>query len=450
MLKNAIATTAVVAIAAIPPHSSQWLGPAGYLGTIVTVFGHPGRRFGQMAEALVLIIAGMMVGVGWGVLGLWLSSLLHDEGEGKGEATGFAVRGVFFAVAAMLHGYFRSKTPRLFLGVLVMVFIVTVMLTTTAREVTPPLVTQILWPILIAVAVLVVVNVGVFPEFSSGFLGRQVCESVEECVRALEMAGEYFVHRESGIEQKGSEGRENTSDESGRARGISDGARKRLRTLSTRSKRSKLRVQDEGGVATVTIQDVVTNKSKLRERFKACKAAQQECNFELFVGVLPPFHLKPISSRIMKRLVASTISVIGACESKFALIGDGPAFKSNEEHGKTEREPKDTHSPTNGLFTRPFLLDTFHLGMKSEEHQTEEKAKKSQLDATRPKREIEFGDARLLRYLISSITAPYRDFFSALDGSIVILHQCIGHVYVGADHRIFPSLTSAGRFQSPF
>src|ERR1700686_2652319 len=67
MLKNPLATTIAIIIALLPAVVRVY-GKAAYLAPITTVFGHPGRRFGTMAEALVLAIAGTLIGTGWSIL----------------------------------------------------------------------------------------------------------------------------------------------------------------------------------------------------------------------------------------------------------------------------------------------------------------------------------------------------------------------------------------------
>jgi len=77
MLKNTLATTITIILAMIPAVVDVY-GRAAYLGPIVTVFGHPGRRFGMMAEALVLIVSGTLLGIGWSTFGIYLSSLVYN------------------------------------------------------------------------------------------------------------------------------------------------------------------------------------------------------------------------------------------------------------------------------------------------------------------------------------------------------------------------------------
>ena len=188
MLKNTLATTIAIIIA-LTPAVVRVYGKAAYLAPITTVFGHPGRRFGQMAEALVLAISGTLVGVGWSSLGLYLSSLVYHHNP----PAAYTIKGLFLVVAMMCHGFLRSHTPRLFIFVLLLVIVDVVGLTSTATAVTKLGVTQLLYPILTASGVLLLVNTMIFPEFSSGFLGVTTIETLGETVGALRDAGKYFI-----------------------------------------------------------------------------------------------------------------------------------------------------------------------------------------------------------------------------------------------------------------
>jgi hypothetical protein len=131
MLKNTLATTIAIIIALLPAVVRVY-GKAAYLAPITTVFGHPGRRFGQMAEALVLAVSGSLVGIGWSSFGLYLSSLVY----GHNPPAAYTIKGLFLVVALMVHGFLRSHTPRLFIFVLLLVIVVVVGLTSTATAVT--------------------------------------------------------------------------------------------------------------------------------------------------------------------------------------------------------------------------------------------------------------------------------------------------------------------------
>jgi len=188
MLKNTTATTIAVILALIPS-VGRILGKAAYLAPMVTVFGHPGRRFGAMAEALVLAVAGTVVGLAWSTLAVYLSSLVYENNA----PAAYTIKGIFIATAVLFHGLLRSHTPRLFIFVLLLVIVSVVSLTSTAVEVTTSLATQLLYPICMATAVLLIVNITIFPEFSSSFLGITTIETLGETIGVLRDAGEYFV-----------------------------------------------------------------------------------------------------------------------------------------------------------------------------------------------------------------------------------------------------------------
>lgn len=168
---------------------------------------------------------------------------------------------------------------------------------------------QFLYPILTAVAIVLLVSVLVFPEFGSTYLGLTTIQTLQSTIKVQRSANALFV-----------------------AYASASGDDKLLRELTA-------------------------SKADLRRQVAGCKGALTECSFELAFSVLAPWELRPIASRGIKRLVANTVSLVGACESEYALLG-------REQGPDTEKKEKD------------------------------------EIDKLRPKREIEGGDERLLRYLL--------------------------------------------------
>ncbi len=149
----------------------------------------PGQRLGLAVESLFLIASGTLVGVGWSVLGLYLSSLAyHHDVVGA-----YAVRAVFLAAAAGWHGYLRSSSPRLFFFVLLALIVSVVILLGTTTTVSIDTATQMLYPVLSAVVIVLLVNVAVFPEFSSGFLGTVTVETLSQTAATLREATAWFT-----------------------------------------------------------------------------------------------------------------------------------------------------------------------------------------------------------------------------------------------------------------
>ena len=432
----------------IIPKSSHVLGKAAYLGAITTVFGHPGRRFGQMAEALILVVAGTSLGVAWSTLGVYLGSLVIMENP----PAAYAIRAIFLVIAVLFHGYLRSRTPRLFIFVLLLIICSTVTLVSTAKAVTPVGATQILYPILVAAGVLTIVNVAVFPEFSSGFLGRTTIETLNETAKALENAGNYFIAAQSsGAAQKVASTERSESPQLSDAGNAttkmnlskSNGAGTRLSLQqSLRRWLGKLRQNEPEAEdktsrvhVPVTMMDLTATKAQIRKKLEDCKAAQQECNYELAVSVLPPRDVKPISNRAMKKLVANTIAVIGACESRFALVGEGETeeeLRNDDDHLQKISTPDETtakewEEPRPLARSRP--LSVLEAEEKGEEEPGGED-EKDDLEAIKPKREIEYGDVRLLRYLTSTISKPYQELHQTLDRIVQVISASIAYVYV--------------------
>lgn len=248
-----------------------------------------------MFEELVLTVAGTLIGISWSMFGLYLSSLVYHHNG----AAAHTIRGLFLVAALLFHGFLRSSTPRLFLMVLLEIIVAVVGLTSTAVSVSKLLVTQLLYPILTAVAILLVVNTCLFPEFSSRFLGNTTIETLDETVDILRDAGRYFIQ---SLELPKAEEEKELNAE---------GVIKKLGKSATFSsilqpsqwhKKGKVESanRDEeaaSAVKVVKLKSLTDAKAKLRSKLESCKAIQQECNFELAFAVLPPKDLKVRNTR---------------------------------------------------------------------------------------------------------------------------------------------------------
>ena len=158
----------------------------------------------------------------------------------------------------------------------------------------------------------------------------------------------------------------------------------------------------------MSIGDITSTKSRLRSKLATCQAAQNESQFELAVSVLPPRDMVMISKRLMKTLVTNVIAVIGTCESRYVLLGDIP-FKMAETAGDTGSQVSAQSLP--------------HIDGKDE----------LDLKLIKPKREIEYGDADLLRYLLSRIRTTYQKLESAMMRAVEVVSMCIAVAYVGTE-----------------
>ena len=400
-----------------------------------------------MAEALILVTAGTVLGVAWSTFGVYLGSLVIEDNP----PAAYAIRGFFLAVVALTHGFLRSRTPRLFIFVLLMIIVSVVSLTSPAKAVTSVSVTQILYPILIAIGCIILINVFIFPEFSSRFLGQMTIDTLSDTARALENAGQFFIeadvatgtvekHSDSSSEETEKTETVNKANDSSQEDQKSLSIYKRFRALLHRHRLSFKAQKDRDSKSAAiqvpkepSIKDLTDSKAQIRKKLEACKAAQQECNFELAFSVLPPRDLKPMSTTAMRKLVANTIAVVSTCESKFALLGDE---NDSRESQKSERElrtdERDRDYPTyqkepSGHFHASRLVDE---DLKQKKPDTLISRDKAELNMIKPKREIEFGDARLLRYLLKRVAKPYDDLHQAAARAIEIVTACVAYTYV--------------------
>ena len=411
----------LVSIALIPG-SENVIGRAAYLGAITTVFGHPGRRFGQMAEALILVVSGTLLGIAWSTLGVYLGSLVIKDYP----SAAYSIRGLFLTVVALLHGFLRSRTPRLFLFVLLMIIVSVVELTSTAQVVMPLSVTQILYPILVAVGCITIINVCIFPEFSSKFLGQTTLDALNDTAKAFDNAGQFFIKTPLSYEPE-----LNNSGE------VLKNGKERINTnvIEGVQKEEVIEVLKGEALPQPSIAHLVKSKEQIRKKIATCKTTQQECNFELAISVLAPRDLKPISVDSMKRFAASTIAVISACETKFALLGDQSVEEPSQKEEESGKELDERQSPsemtsyggpsghfdTSRLSDAEVKLEKLHVGADEET---------VELDILKPKREIEFGDARLLIYLLERIIKPYENLHLMAMQSVEVVSACIAYVYV--------------------
>ncbi len=379
ILKNTICTTTIIIIGIIPAVVAVY-GRSTFLGAMVSVFGHPGRRFGQVTESLILILLGAFVGIAWSVLGLYLSSLVIDSDV---EAA-YAIRAVFFALAVIFHGFLRSSMPRLFLFVFLLLLVSLTILTGTATSVSTSMVTQMLYPILTGAAIVILANILVFPEFSSDYLGNTTIETLCETVKCLQDAGNWFLSDST-----------ETNPDTGE------------KTISAEL-RTKL----------VSLTDM---KTKLRSRLASCQAAQAECNFEIVFAVLPPRSLKHVSSSAMARFVHTTISLVNACESKYALIGD----LDNTTQELAERSDDHDSDPSTGSSSESSEDED-----DSDRRSRKRKSKHQRnIELVKPIREIESGDSELLEHILKQVQAPAKALQDQMYRAVQVISAALAQCY---------------------
>jgi hypothetical protein len=305
------------------------------------------------------------------------------------------------------------------------------------------------------VAVLLLVNSLVFPEFSSSFLGITTIETLSETVGALRDAGKYFVSIiDDGVEKTEKDAissmleGENDPPTAAEEREEKPSELSHFQKIVAHLKKKKngdTPKKAEDTPKKIQLKSLTDEKARLRAKLAGCKAAQTECNFELAWAVLPPRDLKPISDTHMKKLVANTIALIGACESKYALMGD--------ESDKSEPDSNDEHRLRGVADTADIELgdgssrpangnDSSQDDSVDEGTKPERKSKKKRdlkrtsleremkdLELVKPKKEIEYGDVELLKYLVARIAKPLADLQHKIDEGVDVVASCLAYCY---------------------
>lgn len=428
IVKHTTAVTIALIIVFIPAVNARY-GPSSFLAPMTTVFGHSGQRFGQMAESLFLIVCGVTLGLGWALLGLHLSSLIFDTNQ----AAGYTIRAIFVVIAIIFHGYIRSHSPRLFIMVFVVLIICFTILMGTVHTVTTALVTQILYPMLTAMGVLLVTNVTIFPEFSGSFLGETTIEVLSQTETTLKAAVEWFIEpiaekkaRPSNADSDSPLEAHNTAS-SASTSAHADNQNGQQRQVDSRKPLDKSTRVSRLAALTVA-------KENLRMKLGSCKKAYEECTFEIMYSVLPPRSLKPISKRAMAGLVRNVITLISACESKFALIGEDiedPPSRTSESDASSDSshsESDDSSSEDSGSD------DAGREGMSRSSKKKLKSLKARQaladvLNELKPHREIASGDVDVLESLLGRVREPVAELLTNVNDAIDLVMTCLAYCY---------------------
>ncbi|KAB5577727.1 hypothetical protein GE09DRAFT_529592 [Coniochaeta sp. 2T2.1] len=399
MVKHTIAVTISLTIVVIPAVSRRY-GPANYLAAMTAVFCHCSQRFGQMAQALVFTLIGTMLGLGWSALGMYLSGLIFKSNE----PAAYTIRAIFLVIVSLVHGYVRSQSPRLF--ILVWLFLLTSFTTLvgTANHFTVSTATNIIYPTVTAMGVLLLVNVTVFPEFSGKFLADTTIQTLSQTQTTLKSATEWFMEPQKDGET---------------------GVRVRKMSTTTTAKSSATTTQ-ESKLAALT-----GAKSKLRAKLSSCKSALRECTYEIEYAVVPSRSLKPISSTAMAGLVRNVNTLISACESKFVLMGS-----KEQENGTSDDDSQESDSTysDHGMLSPNLGEEEYGQGSRRSSRRSQmpistRTSLESKLEHAKPRREIASGDPNVLETLLARVREPVSNLLGQVDAAIVLVVSCLAYCY---------------------
>ncbi|KAF3928562.1 hypothetical protein ABW21_db0209183 [Orbilia brochopaga] len=315
-----------------------------------------------MLETLVFALGGTLIGTGW----VTLASFISDHLYVHHQQAAYAFRAVFLVLSFIIHGYLRSAVPKLFVGVLLFLLTVIIQMTTPFFVFSHYVATGFLYPFLTGIVICTLVNVLVFPEFSSNKVAVVTVDALQLALGTLKETTDFFVSlgEESSLngEETASEGTK--IDSLGNGTGDSKSAKSITDKKSTAGSTAEPRKENP-------FKKITNAKEKLRKAAASSKATLKETSFEICYSCLPPARLHGISSKGLEALVVSLLTLIVACETKHIILG--PA----EDPTKKPKEPRDeSDSEINSLVEK--------------------------IENIRPKREAEAADEEFLRRLLET------------------------------------------------
>lgn len=90
------------------PSVRNALGGRYYIATVSVILGHPGRTIGTQIEGTIQMIIGATTGLGWGALGLWLSTSTSTARIGYGGVLAVFLFLYIFIIALIRSYYIRT------------------------------------------------------------------------------------------------------------------------------------------------------------------------------------------------------------------------------------------------------------------------------------------------------------------------------------------------------
>lgn len=448
IVKCLIACIAALTVA-IHPAVIAVFGTSTFLTIQTVVFAHPGQRMGLMIESLLMIVLGAMSGLAWSLFGLYLSSLVVEANQ----PAAFTVRAIFLLVATLFHGFVRSASPRLFLFVLLMLVASIQVLVGPSAVVTRDVFTNVAYPILAGAAILLTVNLGIFPELSSSFLGSSAIDTLSQTMDTLTQATHWFVtpggDQQPEPEETGTQPtlarmrtmaplKQETPQKTGRWRRFLEDFPNPFHSARNQLPVSHLPPQ------LTKLASLTDRKTKLRAQMQRCKTAQDEVNFEISISSLPPMSMKPITTQYMSALVQNTITLVGACENKFVVLGN-----HDHRHAEADEDSSDTHEPTSASDVEP----SSHVDSKDKPHSPDprfwqhsrsraveppsklaeagvaQKGHLKRVDDVKPLRELQSSNAELLESILAHLREPVQQFETSLQQTVAVTTSCLAYCF---------------------
>lgn len=281
ILKATVATTIAFILILVDPVNDK-IGASSNLFPVLTASMHPGRRLGSMIQSFYLGLMGLAIALPYSLFTQFLCHKVYESSGSLQNALGLLA---FFEIIMLaIVGYVRSASPRLFLMVFLFFLVVHFAAIPFPNISYGSIAYGFSIPILMAMALCLIVNVVLFPEFGSTYIGTSVTTTLHEIQLCLNSATLFFT----------------TAD------------------------------RKSSGTLPAELAKVMGQRKKVRGVLAQCQATMMECTYEMSWSYMGPQEIKPLT-KILKKLSVSQSALIVACELEFAVFSSLNSESSQEE-----------------------------------------------------------------------------------------------------------------------
>lgn len=368
--KSWLSTLICFTLAMIDPVADK-LGSAIFLIALVSVNAHPGRRVGAELETCILGIGGTVFGLAYTILCLYISQRISAVGT---ESQALAFLAAMETIMLFFHGFIRSYSPRMFQFVFFFFIVSHFNFLTSYGHPLSLVALSYAAPIFLGYSICLFINIIIFPEFSSTYIGTIVVSTIDDIHTHTNASVGFFI-----------DGKQTHSDNDGGC--------------------------DNKDTSTNTLASLQARRKVIRGKLSNSATALTESTFELSYAYMAPSEIEPIIDNLT---VAATIlnAIVGSCELEYCLLGDiGRHSKSNDEDSKTNKTKEKNasfqgHNNKNNVSTdykqgdrKSYVPSSFKESNNSEQN-------KIDFDLFKSEREIEFGDKKVLINFLDSVREP--------------------------------------------
>lgn len=307
IIKASVSTSICFILVLINPVDTK-LSSTAYLCAMVTVSLHPGRRLGAMIQTFCFSLIGIGIALGYTSLAHYTGNLIYKHTGSLQNSLGLFT--MFEIIMLAFVGYVRSMSARLF----PMVFIIFLIVHFSFMIKEPFSLARLNYsysiPILTAMAVNLTVNIILFPEFGSTYIGNTITSALHQMQTCLYETTTFFT----------------TVD------------KKDTKVLSSE------------------LGHLLAKKKKIRSVFQQCEAVMQECTFEISYAFMSPRELKPVM-KSLKQIGVRESALIVACEHEFSVFSSYVSDRVPEESIQI-KDSKSTSFDMSNKERRKILLDS--------------------------------------------------------------------------------------------